>query len=91
MTSVKDIRIEEILNNEKINLNITKDIRVKIVKGISSPAIIGILNSIIIIPEQEFSNNDLKWIFRHELVHFKRKDNIIKLLVEYFKENNKQF
>ncbi|PRR86132.1 M56 family metallopeptidase [Clostridium luticellarii] len=81
MTSVKDIRIEEILNNEKINLNITKDIRVKIVKGISSPAIIGILNSIIIIPEQEFSNNDLKWIFRHELVHFKRKDNVIKLLM----------
>ncbi|WP_368487928.1 M56 family metallopeptidase [Clostridium sp. BJN0013] len=81
MTSVKDIRIEEILNNEKINLNITKNIRVKIVKGISSPAIIGILNSTIIIPEQEFSNNDLKWIFRHELVHFKRKDNVIKLLM----------
>lgn len=81
MISVKDIRIEEILNNEKVNLNITKDIKVKIVKGIYSPAIIGILNSIIIIPEQEFSNNDLKWIFRHELVHFKRKDNVIKLLM----------
>ncbi|MFL0197732.1 M56 family metallopeptidase [Clostridium sp. WILCCON 0269] len=81
INSVKDTRIEEILNNEKINLNITKDIKVKIVKGISSPAIIGILNSTIIVPEQQFSTNELKWIFRHELVHFKRKDNIIKLLM----------
>lgn len=81
MTSVKDRRIVEILNNEKINFNITKNIKVKTVKEISSPAIIGILNSTIIVPEQQFSNNELKWIFRHELVHFKRKDNIIKLLM----------
>ncbi|UZQ50078.1 M56 family metallopeptidase [Clostridium kluyveri] len=81
MTFIKDRRIVEILNNEKINFNITNNIKVEIVKGISSPAIIGILSSTIIVPDQEFSNNELKWIFRHELVHFKRKDNIIKLLM----------
>ncbi|MCH3965193.1 MAG: M56 family metallopeptidase [Clostridium sp.] len=81
MTFVKDTRIAKILDNEKINLNISKNIKVKIVKGISSPAIIGILNSTIILPAQKFSNNELKWIFRHELFHFKRKDNIIKLLM----------
>lgn len=81
MTSITEMRIEDILNKERKALNITKDIKVKIVNGISSPAIIGILKSTIILPKQEFSNKELSWIFRHELIHFKRKDNIIKLIM----------
>lgn len=81
MTSVKNTRILKILIDEKKNFNINKNIKIKIVKGIFSPAVIGILNSTIILPAQQFSNNDIKWILRHELIHFKRKDNIMKLLM----------
>ncbi|WP_315107811.1 M56 family metallopeptidase [Clostridium intestinale] len=81
MISITEMKIEKILNKERKALNITKDIRVRIVNGISSPALIGLFRATIILPKQEFSNKELSLIFRHELIHFKRKDNIIKLLM----------
>lgn len=81
MASVTDKRIEGILNEERKALNITKDIKVEVVNGLSSPALIGLFRATIILPKQDFSNKELSLIFRHELIHFKRKDNITKLLM----------
>lgn len=81
MASVTDKRIEGILNEERKALNITKDIKVEVVNGLSSPALIGLFRATIILPKQDFSNKELSLIFRHELIHFKRKDNIIKVLM----------
>ncbi|WP_286909453.1 M56 family metallopeptidase [Clostridium sp. UBA1652] len=81
MASVTDKRIEGILNEERKALSITKDIKVEVVNGLSSPALIGLFRATIILPKQDFSNKELSLIFRHELIHFKRKDNITKLLM----------
>lgn len=81
MAHVTETRIKEILNEERKALNITKDIKVKVVNGISSPALIGLFRATIILPKQDFSDRELSWVFKHELIHFKRKDNITKLLM----------
>lgn len=69
------------LEEEKKYLNIKKDIEVFKVDGLSSPALIGIIKNKIVIPNKDYDKEQLKWIFRHELTHFKRKDNLLKLLL----------
>ena len=78
---VADAEIIKILEEEKKALNIRKYIKVSKVDGLSSPALIGIIKSKIIIPNNAYEKEQLKWIFRHELIHFKRKDNLLKLLL----------
>lgn len=67
------------LENCKRALNINKKIIVKESIKIKSPMIAGIFNPIIIIPKMEYSENKLEMIFAHELIHYKRKDLIVKI------------
>lgn len=48
---------------------------------IKSPMIIGIINSTILIPQIEYTPLEIALILKHELVHFKRKDLWVKILV----------
>lgn len=79
--NVTEDRVLCILEDEKYNLNIKSNISVFSIDGLSSPMLIGIFNNKIIIPNRNYSGNELKWIFKHELTHFKRKDNVFKLLL----------
>lgn len=78
---VLDANIINVLNEQVKKLNINRTFKVYRVKGIYSPAIIGLRDYKIIIPEKEYSNRQLNFIFRHELVHYKRKDNLFKAMV----------
>lgn len=78
---VTDDNIINTFEEEKKALNINRNINIFRVDGLSSPALINILSSKIIIPNKNYDNRQLKWIFRHELTHFKRKDNLLKLLL----------
>ncbi|HBF4443103.1 TPA: M56 family metallopeptidase [Clostridioides difficile] len=78
---VLDVNIINILDEQVKKLNINRRFKVYRVKGIYSPAIIGLRDYKIIIPEKEYSNRELNFIFRHELVHYKRKDNLFKVMV----------
>lgn len=78
---VTDDKIINSFEEEKKALNIKRNIDVFKVDGLSSPALINILSSKIIIPNKDYHEKQLKWIFRHELTHFKRKDNLLKLLL----------
>jgi beta-lactamase regulating signal transducer with metallopeptidase domain len=51
------------------------------VNGLSSPALIGFINHKIILPNKDYNQEEIKWILRHELIHLKRKDNLLKLLL----------
>ncbi|KGJ50735.1 hypothetical protein KD33_01760 [Clostridium sp. NCR] len=76
-----DSKIRKIFKEEKEALNIAKDIELLKVDGISSPALINLFNSKVVLPNKEYDETQLKWIFRHELIHYKRKDNILKFLL----------
>lgn len=78
---VSDYNIIQSLKEEKNKLNIKRNIKIFKIDGISSPALIGALNSKIILPNYNYDKNQLKWILRHELIHFKRKDNFLKFLL----------
>lgn len=78
---VNDKNILDILNEERRLLNIGRDIGICKVEGLSSPALMGIINNTIIMPNKEYDEYQLKWIFRHELIHLKRKDNFLKVLL----------
>ncbi|EJA6342212.1 M56 family metallopeptidase, partial [Clostridioides difficile] len=78
---ILEIDITSILDEQVKELNINKKLKIYKVKGVYSPAIIGLTCCEIIIPEKKYNNKELRFIFKHELIHYKRKDNLFKLLI----------
>lgn len=83
-TKVIDSNIHNILEKHINDLKIKKEIKIFKLSGIYSPMLVGIRNPIIVIPNRYYSEKDLNYIFRHELIHYKRKDNILKILLILF-------
>ncbi len=73
----QDERISLILENCKKQLNINKNIKIVLQEN-SKTSIFGIFNPVILISENILTENDetIKYIFLHELSHYKRKDPI---------------
>lgn len=64
-------------------MNIKLDIPVLQSKVVSTPCIFGIVKPVILFPKEmanKLSAEDKKYIFMHELVHFKRKDNLLSMI-----------
>ena len=57
-----------------------KKIELKICSFISSSALTGIIRPMILLPKKHFETDELELIFRHEFVHYKRRDLYVKLL-----------
>lgn len=81
---INSLNICDILENCKKDFKIKKKIKIYKLNGIYSPMIIGIINPIIIIPNREYKKSDLNYIFKHELIHYKRKDNLLKVILTIF-------
>lgn len=47
---------------------------------VSSSMLTGFLRPVILLPEKHFETDELEFIFRHELIHYKRRDLVIKFL-----------
>ncbi|MCA9098789.1 MAG: hypothetical protein KDA36_10390, partial [Planctomycetaceae bacterium] len=72
-----DVRLLEILQESKADLGILREIGVKVVPGLSSPAQMGIRRPTVLMPEdviETFSDSELRQIMLHELAHIKRRD-----------------
>lgn len=78
---VSDMNVLNILENQKNYLNIKRNIKVSTLEGIYSPMLVGVLKTEIILPNRGYKDKDLNYIFRHELIHYKRKDNLLKIVV----------
>ena len=78
---ILDENYNNILNKVKQNLNINKSILIFENKTIFSPMLVGILNPKIILPKKDIPLQDLEFILTHELIHFKRKDLLTKLIL----------
>ncbi len=78
-----DGSLDEVLTQCKAKLKIKRNINIVINDYIKTPAIIGIFQPTILIPINtlEFKQNEIEYIFIHELSHLKRNDNIINLLL----------
>lgn len=73
-------RVKEIMLESLKLLCFNKEVEIVVSEKFDSPALFGVLNPKIIIPKNimdKCSNEELKYIFLHELSHLKRKDNIV--------------
>ncbi len=70
-------RIEELLNECRLLMGIRKSIPILVCTQINTPALIGILRPKILLPAKivgELNADELKYVFLHELAHYRRKD-----------------
>jgi len=80
-TDCSDPRILGILHNEMHKLSIRANVALRICPVINSPMLLGILRPVILLPSNRASDDELTFILKHELIHFKRCDTGYKLLV----------
>lgn len=80
-TKVIDPQTLKILYDIQSKLKIKQSVDLRICPGISSPMLLGISHPTILLPPSEIPKDELALIFKHELVHCKRKDIWYKALV----------
>lgn len=64
-----------------VELHIHRKVKIQICPEVHSPTIIGIVHPMILIPEKNFAEQDLYYILKHELLHYKNKDLLFKKLL----------
>lgn len=80
-----DTNINNIILQFRKEFGISKEFSVYTSNIISSPFIAGISHPTIFLPELNFSNREIKFIIKHELVHYKNHDMIFQQLLVYIK------
>ncbi|MCU7393083.1 M56 family metallopeptidase [Bacillus sp. ST24] len=83
---ITEKRILDILETCKSKMLIQKEIPISISGKVSSPTLLGIRNPRILLDKNQIeslNNDQLKYIFYHELSHYKRKDISINLLMHF--------
>jgi len=70
-----------LLHSLKSNMKIKRHIPVYTCSFVGSPVLLGLLSPRILLPATDYSQDELYFIFKHELVHYKRKDIVFKYLV----------
>ena len=80
-TTVKDGNILSILRAVQAEKGLSnKKIGLKICGFVSSSMLTGFWRPMILLPEKHFETDELELIFRHELIHYKRRDLFINFL-----------
>ena len=78
---VTDDNINIIYSELLSEMNIKKKIGLKFCNGISTPLGIGFSKPFILLPTADYSYEQIRWILKHELIHFKRHDILYKAIV----------
>ena len=79
--SVTDEQTLDLMQTLKKEMDITKRIDLNVCSSAGSPMLIGLVKPRIFIPTAEMAHDELRYILKHELVHYKRKDILYKYLV----------
>lgn len=75
-----DEHTREIAEQTAEALGMTASVRVVIMSEISSPMMTGLLSPLVMLPDRQFSEDDLRLILKHELTHFKHRDLWLRLV-----------
>lgn len=78
---IADQQVLSVLHDVQAKLGITRKVDLKVCPGISSPILIGFVRPTILLPSGTIPTDGLWLIFKHELVHYKRRDLWYKTLV----------
>ena len=82
-TNINNINLQQILQYSKSKFNIDNNIDLIVTEYISTPSLIGIFKPIILLPVNmvDLNAKQIEYIFLHELSHYKRKDNLLNLIL----------
>lgn len=78
---ITDEKMLELLENLKAQMGLFRKVGLQVCGSIGSPMLIGVLKPHIMLPNTDFALEELRFILKHELVHYKRKDLWYKTLV----------
>ncbi len=81
-TEISDIDTLNILSDCKEKLHIKTRVELHHNTLLTSPIMIGFFHPDIILPAGELKNNELSYIFMHELLHYKQRDMFYKWLIQ---------
>lgn len=79
--TIKSKEMLDIFQKIKEKMNISKKIYFKECSYISSPMMIGLVKPTIFLPAKNYSRDELIYITKHELTHFKRNDLLYKAFI----------
>lgn len=79
--TITDSNIKNIYSKLICELKIKNKISLKYCSNINTPFGMGLFNSKILIPKINYTDDQLTWILKHELMHFKKYDLLYKLLL----------
>lgn len=78
---LKDQKSYDIINDISTKFRIQKQFDVYVCDQIASPCIMGFLHPVVVIPSGDYSDEELTFIFKHELTHYRRYDLWYKMLL----------
>lgn len=79
--STDDEQALAMLNSLKDEMGISKKIGLYLCASIGSPMMIGFLHPRLLLPDLNLSKEEMRFILKHELIHYKRRDIWCKCLV----------
>lgn len=79
--AITDEQTLTLLESLKIELGISKQINLCFCSSIGSPMMFGLVTPRILLPKIALLQNELQFILKHELIHYKRKDLWYKYIV----------
>lgn len=78
--AVTDQTVLDSLSGAQELLAITRPIKVSYYPLTQTPMLVGLVNPHILLPEENYTDDELDLIFEHELTHFKHRDAYVNLL-----------
>ena len=78
---ITDEQILSTFESLKLEMGITRPISIYLCSFVGSPMLVGIVNPKILLPTVESPEDELRFILKHELVHYIRQDILYKSLV----------
>lgn len=79
--SITDEQTLTLFHGLKKEMDISKQINLYLCSCAGSPMMIGFINPQILLPKADLAHDELHFILKHELIHYKRKD----LLYKYYR------
>ena len=78
---ITDKHVTSLFQSIKSDIGIKRQLSLFSCSSVGSPMMIGLINPRIFLPTAELSQDELFFIFKHELVHYKRYDMLYKYLL----------
>jgi len=79
--NIADEKSNMLFENLKAEMGISKQISLLECEGVGSPMMLGFVKPKILLPSADLADDELRFILKHELVHYKRGDLFFKSLV----------